>query len=243
MRHTFREALSIVSKDKDLSDRDRAHLSRWARSDYCDNPIWERLAAAARARGMLPRNTEYVNLIGEALLARRHAESVASGIDFELRERQKQRGRHLQLAKAADELATYYEEAEAYSGIAMYFMRFLMPLSELREIHRKEAMLLRQRVGREPKPAARVSRQDRSKPRDEAKRRKGLRKIRAFVDLANSLLTFWYFDKPDHEALALLTEIAFPDADVGREDVRQALRPTTRAQRANAARALKPKKS
>jgi hypothetical protein len=243
MPNTFREALKIVSKDKELTDRDRAHLGRWAESDYPDNAIWKDLAAAARARGMLPPDTEYVSIIRETLFARRYAERVASGVDFELLERQQQRDRLLQLAKSADALAEYFEWAEAYSGIAMYFMRFLRPVSELRELHRTEALLLRQQAGEEPKPAARVSRQDRSKPRHESKGRKGLRKINAFIDLTNGLLSFWYFDKPDHEALALLTEIAFPGAQVSREDVRQALRPTTSAQRTNASRALKREKS
>jgi hypothetical protein len=235
MPFTFRAVLSTVLKDKGLSDGDRAHLYRWATLDYADDAIWKALAAAAHARGMLPPNTAYETIIREALLARRHAESVASGIDFDLRERQQYRKRQLQLAKYADDLADYYKWAEAYSGIAMYFMRFLGPVADLQEFHRKEALVLRQRAGREPRPAARVSRQDSSKAG------RGLRKITAFIHMTNNFLTFWFSEQPDHEAIALLTEIAFPNDDVHPEDVRKALRPTTRAGRAAASRALKPK--
>jgi hypothetical protein len=194
MPFTFRAVLSTVLKDKGLSDGDRAHLYRWATLDYADDAIWKALAAAAHARGMLPPNTAYATIIREALLARRHAESVASGTDLDLRERQQYRKRQLQLAKYADDLADYYKWAEAYSGIAMYFMRFLGPVADLQEFHRKEALVLRQRAGREPRPAARVSRQDSSKAG------RGLRKITAFIHMTNNFLTFWFSEQPDHEA-------------------------------------------
>jgi hypothetical protein len=55
---------------------------------------------------------------------------------------------------------------------------------------------------------------------------------------------FFCFEQPDYEAIALLTEIAFPDFDVDPEFVRTALRPTTTAARRNVTnRALARKKS
>jgi hypothetical protein len=143
----------------------------------------------------------------------------------------------LELAKKADDLANYYKWAEKYSGIAMFFYRFLKPVAELEELHRREAALFRHRTRRPPKPSVRISRQDRSKGR------KGLRKINAFIDLANAHLTFFCSERPDHDAIALLAEIAFPNVDVDPEYVRKALRPTTRAGREEAARALAAKKS
>lgn len=237
MAQKFRKALELVSKDDGLTEADHAHLARWGANGYPEDLLWEKLATDARARGMLPPNAIYPAIIREALVMRRHAESVRSGTDFELRERRRQRDHLLDLAKKADDLAEYYEWAAAYSGIASYFMRFLKPVSDLQELHRKEAELLRQRAGRQPKPAARVSRQDRSKGR------KGLRKIIAFIDLADCFQRDYISEKPDYETVAVLTEIAFPDRDIDAEYVRQVLRPTTAIGRKSKSRALARTKS
>jgi hypothetical protein len=197
MGPAFRKALAIVAKDRQLTAADRAHLNRW-REDYPDDPSWERLATAARARGLLPPKTIYEGIIWEALQMRRHAESVRSGIDFDLRERQQQRKRQLELAQKAEDLADYYKWAEKFSGIADFFDRFLSPVAELQALHRKEAQLLRQLAGRPPVAAARVSRQDRRGGR------KGLRKVFAFIDLAAAFIGGLISEKPDHEAIAVL---------------------------------------
>jgi hypothetical protein len=237
MRTTLLAAITAVSKEKDLSDSDRAHLKRWASDDYPDNSIWQKLEGAAHERSLLPMKSFYFGLVKECLYMRGRAESVASGIDFDLRHNQRLHQRQLELAKKADDLADYYKWAEKYSGIAMFFYRFLRPVSELEELHRREATLFRQRASRPPKPGVRVSRQDRSRGR------KGLRKINAFIDLANAHLTFFCSEQPDYEAIALLTEIAFQDFDVDPEFVRTALRPTTAASRKAANRALAGQKS
>jgi hypothetical protein len=233
---TFRKALAIVGKDRQLTAADHAHLNRWRADEFADDPSWERLATAARARNLLPPKTIYDSIIREALHMRRYAESVRSGIDFDLRERRQQHKRHLELAQKADDLAENYKWAEGYSGIANFFGRFLSPVAELRALHRKEAELLRQRAGRPPVSAARVSRQD------VRGGRRGLRKVFAFIDLAAAFIDGWISEKPDHEAIAVLTEIAFPGYDIDREDVRKALRPTTKSGRKRA-RALAAQKS
>lgn len=160
MGFTFRKALAIVVNDRQLTAADHAHLHRWRADEFADDPSWEQLATAARARDILPTKTIYESIIREALHMRRYAESVRSGIDFDLRERRQQHKRHLELAQKADDLAENYKWAEGYSGIANFFGRFLSPVAELRALHRKEAELLRQRAGRPPVSAARVSRQD-----------------------------------------------------------------------------------
>jgi hypothetical protein len=230
-------AITAVLKEKGLSDADRAHLKRWARDDYRDNLIWQKLECAARERNLLPMKSFYFGLVKECLYMRVRAEGVASGLDFDLRHNQRLHQWQLELAKNADDLADYYKWAEEYSGIAMFFYRFLRPVAELEDLHRREAALFRQRTSRPPKPGVRVSRQDRSKGR------KGLRKINAFIALANAHLTFFCSEQPDYEAVALLTEIAFPDFDVDPEFVRTALRPTTAAGRKAASRALAGQKS
>ncbi len=237
MRPNLVAAITAVSKEKGLSGADRAHLKRWGSDDYPANPIWQKLESAARERNALPMNSFYVDLIKECLFMRGRAESVASGIDFNFRENQRRHRQLLDLAKKAEDLADYYKWAEEYSGVAMFFYRFLRPVRELEELHRREAEVLRQRASRPPSPGVRMSRQDRSKGR------KGLRKVNAFIDLANAHLTFCCYEKPDYEAIALLTEIAFPDFDVDPDYVRKSLRPTTVAGRKAAARALARKKS
>jgi hypothetical protein len=229
-------AVAALLRKPNLTDGDRAHLERWASDEYAAAPTWRRLVNTGRERGIFPANSLYEDLVEESLYMRRRSESVACGIDFDLRENQRQHQRLLDLAKNAEEIADYYKWAEDYSGIAMFYYRFFRPVAELEEIHRREAELFRQRARRRPRPSVRVSRQDRSKGR------KGLRKINAFIDLANEYLTFGFSEKPDYEAIALLTEIAFPDFEVDPEYVRKALRPTTVAGR-EAARALATEKS
>jgi hypothetical protein len=68
--------------------------------------------------------------------------------------------------------------------------------------------------------------------------------VNAFIDLVNDHLQFGFFDEPDYNAIALLTEIAFPQFDIDSEFVRTALRPTTTAGRRKARdRALAAKRS
>ena len=238
MTTAVRAAVAALLKKPNLSERDRAHLKRWASDEYARDPIWQRLATAARERGLLPMDSFYEGLIEESLFMRRKAESVSSGIDFDLRHNERFHKWQLELTKKADDLADFYKWAEKYSGIAMFFYRFLRPVRELEDLHRREAELFRQRTRRPPKPTVRVARQDRKG------RRKGFRKINAFIDLANDYLQHGFFDKSDNDAIALLTEIAFPDFDVDPEFVRTALRPTTTAGRRKVTnRALATKKS
>ena len=227
--------LAKVARDRRLSKDDRAHVERWTADHYPDDPIWRRLATAARERGLLPLDGIYKSIIREALYMRGRAEGVRSGVDFVLREQRQQYQRHLDLAQKAEDLAEYYKWVQSYSGIANFFAQFLQPVSDLEALHRKQAELLRQRAGRTPKPSVRVSRQDKSKGRE------GLRKIRAFINLANGFIHDWISDKPDHEAIALLTEIAFPDYVLCAEDVRLALRPTTLSARKVRSSGTRPK--
>jgi hypothetical protein len=174
---------------------------------------------------MLPLDGIYESIIEEALHFRVVAEHAGSGVDVVLEENRRNHQRHLDLAKKAEDLAEYYKWAESYSGIANFFSRFWKPVSELEAFHRKEAEFLRRRAGRPPKPSVRISR------RDKYKRREGLRKRIAFIDLANDFMQVWISAKPQHEAIALLTNIAFPEYPIVPEDVRETLRPTTVAGR------------
>jgi hypothetical protein len=232
-------------KGEKLNAADRAYLRRWA--DHCaDDPIWEEIVADARALDVWPHNSIHPTVIWYALQARRFAESVKDGDDPIFRERQDQRAELLALAEKADDLARYYQEVERYSGIAMYFQRFLvlpvMPEQEavprveppflrvrqLRELHEREAQLLRQRAGRAPKPVIFISRE------------KSKRHITAFVHLMTD-----YMDeicgKQHRHAVAMLASMAF-NSLVDNEDVRKALEPSTREGRRRKVRALSAKK-
>jgi hypothetical protein len=234
---TLSDALKAASRRKDLSATDRAHLERWAEDGPTYARIWRRLSTSANAHGMIPKNSFYRFVVTESLFIRRHAERVASGVDFNLREQQQEYVRHLDLATKADELGDYYEWAKDYEGIVSFFHRFFRPVDELQALHRLEAKLLRQRAGRPPKPAGRVSRQDRHKGH------RGLRKVTAFIDFASNQLRDLISAEPEHEAIAALTLIAFPESDVSAESVRKALRPTTVAGRIHASRTLAGQKS
>jgi hypothetical protein len=229
-----------------LDAADRAYLRKWA--DNCaDDPIWEDIVADARTQGRWPSKTIHSTVIWYALEARRIAESVKSGDDPILREKQKQRAELLALAEKADDLAQYFQETEKYSGIAMFFQRFLvlpvqseqeavprveppfLRVQQLRELHEREAKLLRQRAARVPKPTTFISRE------------KGKRHVTAFIHLMTD-----YMDeicgKQHRHAVALLASMACKD-QVDDEDVRNTLRPSTRKGRHRWIRALNAKKS
>jgi hypothetical protein len=236
MRETFRAALARVFKDRSLSAADKAHVERWLADGYAKDRTWDRLATAARVRGVHPTYGIYESIIREALFIRNRAESMGPGIDTYLRERQQQRRRHLELAQKAEDLADYFKWTEQYSGISDFYMRFLQPVEQLQEFHRKEAKLLRQRAGRVPSSAVRVSRQDKRG------NRKGLRKLGAFIQLMHHFVLDWISEIVDYRAIALLAEIAFPEQDIDPEQVRKVLQPSTRSGR-KGRRALAAKKS
>jgi hypothetical protein len=237
-----------------LDAADCAYLRRWA-DDYADDPIWEEILADARDYDQLPRRSMHSQLIEYALRVRRMAQSMKLGEDPNLRERQEQRAELLALAEKADDLARYFRKAEKYSGIAMFYQQFLvMPVmpeqeavlrveppflrvQQLRELHEREAQLLRQRAGREPQPMIHISRQDRGKGR------RGLRQVRAFIELMTYFMENEICGKQHRYAVALLTDTAFPGHDVDAEYVRKALQYTSRVVRVPKNRELKPKKA
>jgi hypothetical protein len=237
MPPTLQQVLARELSDPNITEADRAHLKRWVSEGHRHDHTWRRLDVAAEARGMLPRGSTYQSIIEEMLFMRQCAERAQSGIDFDLRERQEYHQRHLDLSKKAEDLADYFKWAAGYSGIADYFRRFFRPVDELEDFHRKEAEILRRRARRPPKPSLRISRQDRSKQNT------GLRKINAFISLADGFIRDWICDNPDHEAVAVLTNVAFPGHHIVADDVRKALRPTTRQGRKQASRAHSQRKN
>src|SRR5262249_26510283 len=158
----FRKVLARVRRDPELSLADKKHLERWA--SYGDDLPWEKIETDAERHGLHPTGTSCETVVRYSLMSRRIAEDAQSGNDPLFEERKRQRDELLELAEAKA-LAKYYEDAEELSGIAMFFQRFLRPVSELRLLHEREAVLLRQRAGREPTRTTFISRQRRGKKR------------------------------------------------------------------------------
>src|SRR5262249_45232077 len=152
------------------------------------------------------------------------AEDAQSGNDPLFEERKRQRDLLLALADKAEALAKYYADAEKFSGIAMFYQRFLKPVSELLDLHKKEADLLRQRDGREPTPTNFISRQRRGK------KRRHSRKYNAFMFLMADHMS-QICGKPHYDAVSDITNIAFLEAHVTADDVRNACRSPSRRRR------------
>jgi hypothetical protein len=242
MAHTLKAALAAVLRGHNqelfadglygggLNAADRAFLKRWFEDPSVNDPIWDRIVAQA------PGDT-YRTIIFYALQARRIAEDAKYGDDPVLQERQKQRAELLRMAENADDLARYYQETENYSGIAMFFQRFLvlpvlpeqeavprvelpfLRVQQLRELHEREAQLLRRLAGREPKPTTRISRQSGGK-----NKRKRSREYVAFMYLMVDYMREMC-GKPHYDAVATMTNIAYPKSDVTAIEVRAACRP------------------
>jgi hypothetical protein len=219
--------------DIELDHSERLFLRRWSES-FADDPTWEILIESVRARGLVPSDTEFDSLIWYALRARRIAMSLKAG-DLYHREAIEQRNRLLALAEKADDLASYYHEAERYSGVAGYIHRFLrlpvtpeqeavpriehssLRVKQLQFIHEREAEMLRELAGAPPKPTTFLSR--------EAKKRS----LVGFIHLAAQFMKE-FSGKEHRSAIALVASAAF-NTDVDNEDVRKALTPSTRVGR------------
>lgn len=232
------EIVAILNGDKSVGEKldasDRTYLRRWA-NNCADNEIWEEVIADARGYGLWPPDSLYSSFIWYAISARRYAESVKAGDDLFFRERKNQRAEMLALAEKADDLARYFLEVQRYSGISMFFQRFLnlpvmaeqeavprieppfLRVQQLQNIHQQEAQLLRRCAGREPKPTTFIS------------RKKAKRHIIAFIHLMTDYM-IEFCDKQHRRAVALLASMAF-NFFVDEEDVRKSLEPSTKKDR------------
>jgi hypothetical protein len=227
--------------DDNLTEEDRAYLNNWIEG-YADDPIWEKIFAATRLYGPIgAQNRSYSSFVCSALYVNRISESLRSGDDPILERRRSQRNETLNMAYKADALARYLHTLEDYSGLVDHFQRHLRPLSELVELNRQLAEFLRSHAGKEPTPTTVPMRQDRRQGRS------GLRKRRAFICLMSETLEqSVYSEEPlsgfTHlQAVAAFARIALPE--VGEEEVRKTLAPTTRKGRRNRARTSQTKAS
>jgi hypothetical protein len=223
MSSKLQTALENVSGDPKLGAADQDHLKRWA--TYGDDIAWEKIEADAEAQGLLPSGSAHETVIRYSLMTRRIAESVKLGDDPLFAEKTQRRDSLLALADKADALAKYYAQAEKFDGIAMFYQRYLKPVSELQDLHKQEAVLLRRRAGKKPMPTTFISRQGGGKGK-----RFYSRKHNAFMYLMAQQLGE-ICGRPHHDAVSTITNIAFLDAQVTAENVRNALRAPTRRRR------------
>ena len=236
---TFKSALNNYGR----TEADREHLKRWGEHER--DPVWEQIAADAKRYGELPPDVDapYSLFIGAALSARQFAEGRVVSAALQ-RKRNQQRAQNersdlLKLAGKIDDMLCHYRACRKAGRL----VRVPSPRGPLTEELvaqlsldwlGREAPRLRQLAEKvsagEPewegdRVPVRASRQSGGKGK-----RNQSRKLGVFMRRMVNYMYQWC-GKPRYDAVAMITNITFPDADVDEENVRSACRPTTRAGR------------
>ena len=239
---TFKSALNNYGR----TEADREHLKRWGEHER--DPVWEQIAADARRLGKLPPivDAPYSLFIGAALRARDFAESQtdtpAVKRKREQQREQQERSDLLALAEKMEDVVRHRRSCRK----AQHPQRVPSPTGPLpdlpqeaeaklsldwltREAHRLRQVAEKVSAGEPnwdwgPIPV-RVSRQSGGKGK-----RNQSRKLGVFMQQMVNCMYRWC-GKPHYHAVAMMTNIAFPDADVVAGNVRSACRPTTRTAR------------
>jgi hypothetical protein len=242
---TLRSALNYYLKRPGLTEDDQAHLKRWL--DEPRDPIWERLAADTRRHGELPPLVEgpYSSFIGSALRARQFAESQTETPAVQ-RKRKQQRERQdrsdlLALANKMEEVVRHYQACKkAHERRPIPSPSGPLPPPEESETElsldwlRRKAHKLRELAeeGSASEPnlgldwiRVHISRQSGGKGKRNRSREVGVFMQRMVKHM------YLCTGQPRYDAVATMTNIAFPDGDVVAENVRWACRPTTRTAR------------
>jgi hypothetical protein len=224
---------------------DRALILQWI--TQVDDQAFEDLVTDLIAHGEIGDDL-YVTcatVIWLALRSRHAATDLKHGVDGMSRRMQGQIAELRQLAQKADDLARFCRGSgkrdlasltSPQVGLGPLIKQHgLMPLQDLAELHEREARSLRQF-------AAKEAEKDRTRTsRYRISRMKRSRERTAFMRLMAADLRE-LCGRPHYDAIAVITNIAFPAADVTSEHVRAACRPTTRQSRRSKTGALGPKK-
>ena len=228
-----------------LSEGDRAHLRRWL--NEVDHPVWGQLAADTRKYGELPTFVEgpYSVFIGSALSARHFAQSKTDPPAVQRKRKQQreqqERSDLLALANKMEDVVGHYQACRkahhqqpvpSPSGVPLPpLLRLEMKQLEWLERNALRVRQLAERVSAgEPngdwdRIPIHVSRQSGGKGK-----RNQSRELSVFMQLMVDCMCR-LCGKPRYAVVAMMTNIAFPDADVVAENVRSACRPTTRTAR------------
>ena len=243
---TLKSALDYYLKRPGLTKADRVHLTRWLAE--ARDPVWEQIAADTRTCGELPTMVEgpYSSFIGSALRARQFAESQTETPAVQrkrkLQREQQDRSDLLELADKIEDVLRHHQSCRK-TQLPRRVPSPRGPLPDLPqeaeakqalEWLRREAPRLRQVAEKvsagEPEwdlgpIPVRVSRQSGGKGKRNQSRNLGV-----FMQWMVNCM-YQCCGKPRYDAVATMTNIAFPDADVVAENVRSACRLTTRTAR------------
>jgi hypothetical protein len=225
MSSTFKAALANYLTSEHLVAADRAHLERWASDDWINDPIWENITLDARKRDSGDPEAVPFKIMWFAIQARQNAERVKEGQDPMRSGMQERRAKLLALADKAQGLADYYRRGLPFE-VQEFYEKNMLPLTTMRDMMQREADFLRLRAGEEAEPSTRISRQKRGGKNVHS--RKYVAFIHEMVGLMREMC-----GTPHHFAVAQMTNIAFPGAKLDLENVRSAMRPTTRKDRSD----------
>jgi hypothetical protein len=235
LKPSFESELTHVLNHGALSATDRAHLARWLAE--AEDPLWEQIARDATANHHEAPDSYRMIIVG-ALKVRERAETMEAP-HLQRREaqdrEQQERAKLLTLANDIDQVVRRHREAQNFelyrkgktglspdgpSNVDMGIQESLAWLAKEAERLREFAVL---------KAAdhyllladwgAHVSRTRARKNRIRS------RELNVFIELMIKLMKN---GKPNYNAVAVMTNIAFTDADVDAEDVRAAWKQTTR---------------
>jgi hypothetical protein len=235
---TLRSALNYYLKRPGLTEDKRAHIKRWFVE--ADDPLWEKIAADTRAYGKVGPVVEgpYSIFIGSALRARHFAESQTTpAVQRKRKQQREQQNRSdlLALANKMEEVVRHYQDCKkahdprrvpSPSGPLPDLRREAEAKQSLewlgREAHRLRQLTEKLSAG-EPewdwdRIPVRVSRQSGGKGK-----RAQSRELGVFMQKMVNCM-YQCCGKPRYDAVSLITNIAFSDADVVAEDVRSACR-------------------
>jgi hypothetical protein len=250
---TLRSALDYYLKRPGLTEADRAHLERWLAE--ARDPAWKRIAADTRTYDELPAFVEcpYSYFIDSALRARQFAEGQTDTPAVQRKRKQQQDCLDLlELAEKMEDARRHRQSCRR----AQHPQRVPSPTGPLPELPQEaEAKQSLEWLGREAdrlwqlawkvsagepewdweRRPVRVSRQSGGKGK-----RNQSRKLGVFMQRMVNWMYQWC-GKPRYDAVATITNVAFPDANVVSENVRSACRPTTRTGRRRSG-ALRPMK-
>jgi hypothetical protein len=210
---------------------DRAFISRWLAE--ADDPAFERLGTDIIARGKIGENPHliYRTVISLTLSSWHTATDLKHGVDALSWRTQREIAELLALAHKADDLANFFRGSAKRNLLSLISpqvrlgplieRRGLTSIQHLAALHSREARVFRRFAAKEAeKDRARTSLY-------RVSRIKRARERIAFMRLMVADLC-GLCGKPHYDAVAAITNIAFPSADMTSENVRAARRPTTR---------------
>jgi hypothetical protein len=216
---------------KQASPDDSAFITRWIAE--ADDPAFERLVTDLVEHGEIGDDPYVIcrTMVSLARGAWYTATDLKHGVDSISQHAQGEIAELQQLAQKADDLARFCRGSGKFDLASLTSPQVrlgplikqqgMMPLRHLADLHKREARVFR-------RFAANEAEQDRARrSRYRISRERHVREQIAFMHLMVTELRE-LCRKPHYDAVAVITNIAFPGTEVTSEHVRAACRPTTR---------------